>query len=75
VEDAAARRLAEALVDFDALLTLDVLDHVQARVEEWDGPNVRPPVAPGRRQQARRYRALADSIQSLSRVRVAHHPF
>ena len=73
MDDGCARRLAEALVEFDALLALDVLDHLQARANEWDDSKVDRPVAPGRNEQARRYRGLAEMIESLSRVRIVRH--
>jgi hypothetical protein len=69
LEDVLARRLAEALLEFDALLARDVFEHVQARADHWDDLTAGEPVAPGRRELAQRYRLLASEIQARSRFR------
>lgn len=68
--DSAALRLAEALVDFDARLTLDVLDHVQARANEWQDSSSARAAAASRVEQATRYRLLASMIEALTRVQI-----
>jgi hypothetical protein len=72
LDDVCARRLAEALVEFDRVLALEVQDHLEARANEWDR-TVGREVAHRHRDHVRRYRALAELIESLSRVRLQRH--
>jgi hypothetical protein len=68
-EDDVARRLAQALVDFDVLLALDVVEPVMARADSWDDPNASVQTA-GRKHLAGRYRLLMRLIEARLPVQV-----